>query len=301
MLWMEPSGACNLDCPDCPTAAGRGGGVMKLGDFTAVLDQAPHLKLLNLWHRGEPLLAPDLPEMIAEAARRGIRTQTYTNGILLASGDLADRLVEARLSRITIGVDGADEDTYRRFRRGGSLGEVEAGVRALVAARRARRTKTPRIVVECLLSNQPPSQFAAVRETAFGWGCDEVRFKTFRVSDPEDLDRSLSSLPENRKLWRYRLDDGRLVMKRYRRSCLRLSYSAVVTWNGDVLPCCFDATGRFTAGNVSRTPLREIWRGGLLGEFRARINHGARDRISMCRNCTEGLLRLYIPHRTVLR
>ena len=300
MLWVEPSAACNLDCEGCPTAAGRGGGVMGYRDFARIIDRTPWLKLVNLWYRGEPLAAAELPEMVAEATRRSVRSQTHSNGILLGRGDLAQRLVEAGLTRITIGIDGPDEETYRNVRQGGTLAEVEAGVRTLVEARQKRRSRQPRIIAECLLSRQTSGQLRRVRETALAWGCDVVRFKTYRVPDIDDLEHAVSLLPDDPGLWRYQRRDGRLVMKRSRQSCRRLAYSALVAWNGDVYPCCFDVTGEYTMGNLLREPLPDIWRGERFTEFRRRVRN-SRNGIPMCRNCTEGLPRLYIPHKTVLR
>ena len=293
MLWVEPSAACNLDCPECPTAAGRQSGQMRLADFTRILDQSPWLKFLNLWHRGEPLAAADFPDMVEAATRRGIYTQTHSNGILLSRRDLAERLVEARLGRVAIGVDGSDEATYLQIRHGGSLAEVEAGIRALVDARRRRRSKRPRIIAECLLSRQPPEQFRTVKRLALEWGCDEVKLKTFRVPHPEDVAGSLALLPDNRRLWRYELHDGKLVMKRSRSGCRRLTYSAVVAYNGEVYPCCFWVHGFMGMGNCFSQPLVEVWRGDPLRDFQRTVAAN-RDSIPMCRNCTEGLGRLYV-------
>lgn len=300
MIWVEPSGACNLDCPECPTAVGRGGGVMHISDFNNLLENTPWVKLLNLWHRGEPLMAPDLPDMIAEATRRGIRTQTHTNGILLSRRDTADRLIEAGLTRISVGIDGADENSYRQMRRGGSLAEVEAGVRAVVEARKKYRMKKPRIIAECLLSNQTHEQLHAVDNIARHWGCDEVKFKTMRVESLHDLQDAASRLPVDRKFWRYNQVNGHLEMKRTRKSCRRLAHSAVVAWNGDVLPCCFDARGQYLFGNAFNDSFVDIWRGEPFRRFRYRVNHQDRDQISICRNCTEGLEKLYMPRKQVL-
>ncbi|NQT34087.1 SPASM domain-containing protein [bacterium] len=301
MLWIEPSSACNLDCPDCPTANGRGGGVMQLDRFTEVLDQLPWVKILNLWHRGEPLLAPDFPDMAAEASSRNIWTQTYTNGTLLAKGNLAEEIVRSGLKRITIGVDGPDETTYSRIRHGGSLADVEAGVRALVSARKKSGSRKPKIVVECLLSRQTSEQFRNTYNKALSWGCDRVLFKTYRISDLGNPDYITSSLPDNPELWRYKRVNGHLEMNRRRSTCRRLSYSAVVTWKGEVLPCCFSTNEFHSFGNVFQQPWKEIWTGKAFKQFLNVLNNGGRDRIPMCRNCTEGLKRLYLPRKLVCR
>jgi len=298
---MEPSSVCNLDCPDCPTASGRGGGIMKYADFIHVVDQLPMLRLINLWHRGEPLTAPDIFAMISEATRRNIRTQIHTNGILLARNNNAAQLVKAGLFHIAIGIDGADEETYRRVRKGGSLAEVEAGVKALVKARNKLNSKTPYITAECLVTRQTKEQFQAVHELALKLGCDSVKFKTYRVPNPMDLDTSVAQLPNNPKLWRYKQVNDHLEMKRYHQRCWRLSYSVLVAWNGNVLPCCFHSNENIVFGNAFEEPWKDIWRGGLKKAFYYSIKRIGRDIYTMCRNCTEGLPRLYLPKKLVLK
>ena len=267
---------------------------MHLKDFIHVIDQLPWLRILNLWHRGEPTVAPDFVAMVAEASRRRIWTQTHTNGILIARDDLADRIVEAGLNKITIGIDGSDEETYSMVRRGGSLAEVEAGVRALVSARSKRKSRKPKIIAECLLTRQAQDQFQTIYDMALSWGVDKVLFKTYRVPDLDNLDEVLKRLPDNPKLWRYRKTNDHLEMNGALTRCHRLAYSAVIAWNGEVLPCCFSTNDFHSMGNSFKQPWKEIWKSQTLREFQRVVNSGGREKIPMCRNCTEGLKRLYL-------
>jgi len=272
---------------------------MRIEDFIHVIKQLPWLRFLNLWHRGEPLVAPDFTAMVVEASRRKIWTQIHTNGILLARTGLAEEIVKSGLNRITIGIDGADEETYSTIRHGGSLTDVEKGVRALFEARRSLGSHKPKIIAECLISRQSKEQFQAIHDSALSWGCDEVKFKTYRVSNPEDIEESIRRLPDDDKLWRYKHVNAHLEMNRTRSNCRRLAYSAVVGWNGEVFPCCFSTNEFHTMGNAFKQPWSEIWKGTQLKEFQRVVNHGGRDKIPMCRNCTEGLKNLYLPRKLV--
>ncbi len=273
---------------------------MHFEDFLKIIDQVKGVRLINFWHRGEPLMAPEFPLIAGEASKRGIRSQTHTNGILLAKNDTAKRLVEAGLNRIAVSIDGADEETYRSFRKGGSLEAVKAGIRALASARKQSSGIKPRIIAECLVSGQDERQFRRIYDFALSSGCDEVKFKTFRVNelnDPNELD----SLPKNEKLWRYKRSGGGLQPRRKRGKCLRLYYSALIAANGDVCPCCFDSGLNHAFGNVFTEPWNEIWKNRRMRDFARFVNSGNRDSIEMCRNCTEGLKRLYLPKRWVLK
>jgi radical SAM protein with 4Fe4S-binding SPASM domain len=65
-------------------------------------------------------------------------------------------------------------------------------------------------------------------------------------------------------------------------------HSCVITWDGNIVPCCFDKDAKYTMGNINEQSFREIWNGERYQEFRSRLFTG-RGAIDICRNCTEGL------------
>jgi len=272
---------------------------MSLERFTEILGKIPRtVRLLNLWHRGEPLACYDFPEMVALATARGIKTQTHTNGTLLAKKDFATRIVRAGLTRISIAVDSADEQTFSMVRKGGRLSDVADGIKAITEARAKAGARYPQIHIECLVANQTPEQLRAVKEVALGWGADQVKFKTYRVTSLTNLISANAILPADERFRRYKLEGDRLVTKRKHQGCARLAWSAVIAFNGDVLCCCFDANGEHVLGNILNQSWGEIWRGEKAKQFRKNVmpgNHG--NKPSICSNCTEGLDRLYIPDR----
>jgi radical SAM protein with 4Fe4S-binding SPASM domain len=70
--------------------------------------------------------------------------------------------------------------------------------------------------------------------------------------------------------------------------CLRLWLNPIVTWDGKVLPCCFDKDVEFVMGDLNNESFRSIWNGRDYLEFRRKILTG-RDKIEICRNCTSGM------------
>ena len=84
---------------------------------------------------GEPLLRRDLAELVAKlAAIEGVEDLALTtNGALLPR--LAQPLRDAGLRRVTLSMDSADPDVFRRMSGGrGELSQVEAAIEAAVAA-----------------------------------------------------------------------------------------------------------------------------------------------------------------------
>ena len=64
-------------------------------------------------------------------------------------------------------------------------------------------------------------------------------------------------------------------------------HACVITWNGSVVPCCFDKDAEHSLGELSQNTFREVWKGGAYKNFRAALLKG-RDQIEICKNCTEG-------------
>ena len=114
-LWIEVTSHCNLRCPLCPNQGlpGKKKGFMAWELFQKIVDQAAgQVHDIYLFHRGEPLLHPRLPEMIDYAEHRGIPTRIHTNATLLTES-LSRRLLSSRLRMISFSFDGYDAGQLR--------------------------------------------------------------------------------------------------------------------------------------------------------------------------------------------
>ena len=63
--------------------------------------------------------------------------------------------------------------------------------------------------------------------------------------------------------------------------------SSVITWDGKMVPCCFDKDARYVYGDLSETRFTEIWNNKKHALFRKNIQ-SSRKNIDICQNCTEG-------------
>jgi radical SAM protein with 4Fe4S-binding SPASM domain len=70
--------------------------------------------------------------------------------------------------------------------------------------------------------------------------------------------------------------------------CFRMWSSCVITWDGKVVPCCFEKDAIHTMGNLHYQSLREIWKSEAYRQFRQQIFDN-RKNIEICQNCTEGM------------
>ena len=82
-LSIEPTTACNLGCPECPSGLKqftRPTGNLKTGFFRDILGQVKrHVGYMTFYFQGEPYIHPDFLALIREAHDAGVYTATSTN------------------------------------------------------------------------------------------------------------------------------------------------------------------------------------------------------------------------------
>ncbi|HEB84718.1 MAG TPA: radical SAM protein [Bacteroidetes bacterium] len=296
MLMVEPTTACQLRCPHCALGRGeltRPAARLTLEEFRRIWDAVrPAPALLQLWNQGEPLLNPEIAAIIRHAASSGARVVLSTNVEPLEKELLAAELVDAGLHELILSLDGATAESHLAYRTGGSFEKVERGVRNIVAVRRERGVRHPKLTWQFILFRHNLPEADEAKRLARRWGVDRVVFKTAQLEDTarEEGERWL---PEEPRLRRYDLRGDRWVLRRGAHFfCDRIYTSATVLADGRVVPCCFDKDGSHVLGNALEQPFPEVWRGRAYQAFRRRMLTA--DRPGMCGNCTEGLRNLEV-------
>lgn len=286
---IEPTTSCNLRCPECPSglrAFTRPTGMLDSALYKNVIDQlAPTLSYLTFYFQGEPYLHPSFLEMVEYASSRGIYTATSTNAHYLTE-EVAHRTVASGLDRLIISIDGTTQSAYQSYRIGGSLEKVLTGTRNVIAARKLLGGRKPHVVFQFLVVGPNEHQIPEVRRIARELGVDQVVLKTAQIYN---FEKGSPLIPEQDRYSRYRRkDDGTYVIKgKLEDHCWKMWHSCVVTWDGKVVPCCFDKDAHFVLGDLSKNTFEEIWNGESYHRFRTLLL-ASRGEIEMCRNCTEG-------------
>lgn len=286
---IEPTTACNLRCPECPSglrAFSRDTGNLKEDFFRKMLrEMEEHLMWLIFYFQGEPYINPRFLDMVQHAHERGIYTITSTNGHFL-SKENARRTVQSGLDRILISIDGSTQEVYEQYRKEGTLESVLEGARNLVEAKREARSSTPHIVFQMLVVRPNEHQIDEVRKLAKEIGVNEVKLKTAQVYNYENGN---DLIPHQSQYSRYKQKaNGKWIIKNeLLNHCWKLWQACVITWDGLVVPCCFDKDATYRMGDLKKNSFREIWKGMPYKTFRKQITQG-RDQIDICTNCTEG-------------
>lgn len=286
---IEPTTSCNLRCPECPSGLrsfSRPTGMLEKELFNAVIDElSKDIFFLTFYFQGEPFLNPAFLEMVSSAHRKNIYTSTSTNAHYL-NDDMAKKTVESGLDRLIISIDGTTQETYQVYRIGGELSKVIEGTKNTVKWKRQLRSKTPHLVFQFLVVRPNEHQVNDLLALAKELGVEDVRFKTAQVYDHQ---QGNVLIPINEKYSRYRRNkNGTYTIKnKMENHCWKMWQSCVITWDGKIVPCCFDKDASHQLGTLKEKKFREIWKSGLYRDFRSAVLH-SRGSIDICRNCSEG-------------
>jgi organic radical activating enzyme len=218
---------CNLQCPYCPTGARRSSGrARKLIDpllLKKMLDELDkYLLSVNLFNWGEPLLHPQISDMVRMIHARRIFTQISTNLNTSHRETLAE-LCEAGLDYLTVSVAGATQEVYEQYHCGGNLQLVLENIRYLTAFKRRHRLKRPVVEFKYLLFKHNRHQMPAARKMAYGLGVEIFRCQT--AGGPEEAIIA---------------DSASAALKpRFPKICHQLWNMAVLNSDGGIAPCCY--------------------------------------------------------------
>ncbi|PWT94991.1 MAG: radical SAM protein [Bacteroidetes bacterium] len=287
---FEPTTSCNLRCPECPSGLRsftRDTGMLKKDFFRQTIDDL-HKELLYLvfYFQGEPYLNPDFLEMVRYASSKKIYTATSTNAHYL-DDQKAKKTVESGLDRLIISIDGTTQDVYQQYRIGGNLERVLEGAKNIVKWKKQLKSKTPFVIFQFLVVKPNEHQIEDVKKIAKEIGVDDVWLKTAQVYDYQNDPNNL--IPSIGKFSRYKKDSSGnyQVKNKLDNHCWKLWHANVITWDGLVVPCCFDKDAVHRLGNLKTQTFKEVWNNQEYRDFRKEIMK-SRKNIDICANCSEG-------------
>jgi len=286
---IEPTTACNLRCPECPSGLRsftRPTGMLQPELFQKVIDElSKELIYLIFYFQGEPYLNTEFLNLVEYASKKGIYTATSTNAHYL-NDENAKKTIESGLDRLIISIDGTTQEVYEQYRIGGKLEKVIEGTRNIISWKKKLRSKTPHTIFQFLVVGPNEHQTDEVKKLARELGVDEVAFKTAQIYD---FEQGNELIPKNNFFSRYRRNAQGLyeIKNPLLNHCWKLWHSCVITWDGKVIPCCFDKDAQYVMGDLNSESFRQIWKNEKYQNFRQSVLR-SRSEIDMCKNCTEG-------------
>ena len=286
---IEPTTACNLKCPECPSglrAFSRATGNLKEDFFRKTIDQiAADTSFITFYFQGEPFINPKFLEMVRYANDRAMICSTSTNGHFLTE-EVCHKIIDSGLHHLIVSVDGTTQDVYEQYRIAGHLETVLEGMRTMVRVKRERKKILPIVSMQFLVVRPNEHQIEDARVLAKDIGVDRILFKTAQIYDYKNGSDLIPTISKYSRYEEY--EEGKWRFKNVLKNhCWRLWNDAVITWDGKVVPCCFDKDAKYVMGDLKEKSFKDVWTGKSYKSFRNRVL-SSRAQIDICQNCTEG-------------
>jgi radical SAM protein with 4Fe4S-binding SPASM domain len=243
-LWIEPTSKCNLACVMCPNRkfTKEDLGFMDFSLYKSIIDQAAlFVHDVNLHHRGEPTLHPDLAAMIRYADQKGMKVKLHTNGTTL-NAKSSDALIRSGLRLISFSFDGYEAETYEKIRKGARFDDTLSNIFGFLEMKKSLNAKNLRTVMEVM---------------EFGDGVSDGRMKKqfIRALKSRGLDRFIVKKPHN---WAGNVRLSTFESPSFS-ACTFPWHALVVLWDGRVGSCPHDFFAEIVYGDVRESPLTEIF------------------------------------------
>ena len=280
----ELSFRCNLRCPICIMSLpreernrwGDGGQTLSFQVLRRLLDEGAAKGQAAVGLNGicEPLLTPEIPEIVAYARSVGMLDVMFnTNGLLLDEA-VSIRLIEAGLTRLMISLDAATPETYRRIRIGSSYRTVAENVRRFVEIRNGLGRVLPQVRLSFCVTSINEHEIEEFRRQWTGV-VDFFSIQQYGNTFEGEFARAREYLfPQHHP---YQPGENPRCAQPWKR--------VMVRHNGDVMPCC-DASGlHLVIGNIHQDSLESIWQGQAAETLRQMHRRGDYRDHPICRGC----------------
>ena len=285
---IEPTTSCNLRCPECPSGLrsfSRPIGMLQSELNKSIIDQLKEeLTYITYYFQGEPYLNQDFLKMVGYASAHNIYTATSSNGHYFTDKN-CKQTIKSGLKRLIISIDGINQESYSKYRVGGDFNKVIEGTKNMVQWKRKLKAQTPFIIWQFIIFGHNENEVDEIKQMAKDVGVDYLSLKTAQIYNFES---GSELLPKNFKYARYKKEELSYKIKNGLLShCWRMWHACVITWDGKIVPCCFDKDGSYQLGELSRFSFKSIWNGEEYNRFR-RLILKSRSNIDICQNCSEG-------------
>lgn len=296
ILNTELTNKCPMKCVMCARTNNmtRSQGLMEFSTFKKVIDEyvavnPERASTKDFWLHGfgESMTHPDIGKFIRYAVSKNVKAGVSLNPIML-SPDLSQDLLTSGIKTIVLALDGHDNESFERIR--GLKNAYEQSKERCLAflEMKVKLGAQTKIILNMIdfEKNRP-----SIEKMAKFWssveGVDLFRRKFFSTWD--------GTAPDVTKLADMSCDNESLRKVYSVVGCHNPWQQMTVTWDGDVVPCCYDYDKKYVLGNIKNQTLAEMWNGPRMQALREEfLSNNVQN--PLCRNCSV----LYPPiyHKT---
>ena len=296
---VEITTLCNLKCTMCNhTYMQETGGNMNLESFKKFIESNPHLQKINITGIGEALMNRDFIEMVKYAKQKGIYVW-FTDNMTLMNEKNIQKLLDAKVDLICISLDGATKKTFEKIRIGANFENLLENTKKILKMRDGKR---PLIGINMVVTKDNYQEIEKMVKLVHELRLDFLTFMTGYFGSKETLPLSLDSISKEEldkiiaegvktaKELEVFVISWPKTQKSEKTGCSMPWTNPYVTYNGDVLPCCFipqELDGRKRdeniMGNIFKEDFKIIWNNEKFTSFRKRMKTS--DPPKSCKIC----------------
>lgn len=280
---IDPSNLCNFRCNFCAIQYKEEKlnfkkQFMSLELFRKIIDDLKtfpeRLKVLRVNGQGEPLLNPDICEMIRYAKESHVADyiEMITNGSKL-NPELNRKLIDSGIDRIRISIEALDQEGYQ------SISGTKIDFEQFLANIKNLHDISGQCEIYCKIVDVavPTEEDKNKFFTMFGEICDRVFIDNVIPlwSDFEEL--NASAVAGGKGVHGQKVENVTV--------CPYSFYSLIINPDGEVTACCADWKRKLVFGNLQETSLLEIWQGKKLRDFWIQMLKGNKSQYEMCAKC----------------
>lgn len=275
VVLIDNCNACNLQCSMCDHINIKKHRKIQLMEFNLYMKIIDEVALENpsarVWQIffGDPFMCHDIAKRIHYAKEKGLTDVVLNSNGVLMNRERAQKVIEAGLDAMYVGIDAACEGTYDKIRVGGNYHKAVLNVLTYNDLLKKIGHSDQKIFVQFVVSDQNENEV------------DE--FKKFWIS------QGVNVKIRPKISWAGLIDAANLQKNEtvQRKPCYWLMQTMNICADGRVALCSVDIHCRVECGNVKDSSLKEIWC-GLLEKYRT-LHNGRRfeELPGMCRNCAD--------------
>jgi radical SAM protein with 4Fe4S-binding SPASM domain len=279
-ILIEPCKMCNLQCPGCAVGVKHGDvvetGMLTYENFKRIFDQIKDFVMrISLFKYGEPFLNKDIFRMVSYASSNKCGVTIHSN-FNIFNESMAEEAVKSRLTHIYVALDGATQETYEGYRKGGDISRVLENVETLIRVKKKMRSTFPLVTWKYLVFPENAHEIESARQKAKELGVNAFEVFAGNLDDVTVFGREK----------RYDIKTGQIVTHTYD-FCPVLWDSLYINPDGSVVPCCQAFREKDVFGNIFEHSLKEVWNNDDFVAARRivsirKIDEGLRD---PCRGC----------------
>jgi len=303
VIW-EITGGCNLRCKHCLSDSGRlCPDELSTQEAKNLIDALEMMKVFNIsFSGGEPLIRPDIFELLEYSSRKKIGIELLTNGTLITR-EIIDRFENINLFNVQVSIDGIGK-THDKFR--GIDGSYERAVRAIKLLRNANYE----VVISSAVTKQNINQVCEMIDIAIDLGASAYKTTLFMptgrgkgnvnelILTPEDAKEFAFTLIDKKKevgdkiiinnevIYPWLTDiaeksDPLETADSSKIGCTAGNSSLYIVPDGKIAPCPF--LREFEAGDTRKENLKEIWDNSTTFDIFRNVTRG--DLKGKCNGC----------------